>query len=220
MHHDKMRFFHMINHLPERYNILFCCNSLSQKAILLKQEIIIQVISFHGSYGLTETMGGGRNLPDMIVDYKQLMGEALIEAEKGLEKGEVPVGAVIAGPEGEILARGYNQPISFNDPTAHAEIIVLRDAALSFKNYRLPGTTLVVTIEPCLMCMGAALNARVSRLVFGAFDPKTGAAGSIYNLAEDARLNHRIEVISGIMENECREILQEFFRTKRVENKF
>lgn len=155
----------------------------------------------------------------MDMDYDQLMAEALLEAQKALGKGEVPVGAVLVGPEGEILARGYNQPISLNDPTAHAEIMVLREAASSRKNYRLPGTTLVVTIEPCLMCMGALLTARVSRLVFGAFDPKAGAAGSLYNLASDARLNHRIEVISDIRENECREMLQAFFRARRIENR-
>ena len=155
----------------------------------------------------------------MAMDYDQLMGEALLEAGKALEKGEVPVGAVLAGPEGEILARGYNQPISLNDPTAHAEIIALREAAARCGNYRLQGTTLVVTIEPCIMCMGAAINARVSRLVFGAFDPKAGAAGSIYNLYDDPRLNHRIEVVSGIRENECREMLQAFFRSKRIGNK-
>jgi tRNA(adenine34) deaminase len=152
----------------------------------------------------------------MPMDYDQLMEEALQEAKKAQGKGEVPVGAVLAGPDGEIIARGYNQPISLSDPTAHAEIFVLRQAATLCSNYRLPGTTLVVTIEPCLMCMGAAINARVSRVVFGAFDPRAGAAGSIYNLSEDTRLNHRIEVISGIRENECRELLQAFFRSKRV----
>lgn len=158
-------------------------------------------------------------LLNMTLDYDQLMGEALLEAQKALEKGEVPVGAVLEGPEGAIISRGYNQPISLNDPSAHAEIIALRGAGASCGNYRLPGTTLVVTVEPCLMCMGAALNARVSRLVFGAFDPKAGAAGSLYNLHDDSRLNHRIEVISGIREKECREMLQAFFRTRRVENR-
>jgi len=159
------------------------------------------------------------DIPHMHMDYDQLMEEALLEARKGLEKGEVPVGAILAGPEGEVLARGYNQPISLNDPTAHAEILALRGAGNSCSNYRLPGTTLVVTIEPCIMCMGAAINARVSRLIFGAFDPKAGAAGSLYNLTEDTRLNHRIEVISGIKEKECRGLLQDFFRSRRVENR-
>jgi tRNA(adenine34) deaminase len=155
----------------------------------------------------------------MSMDYDRLMEEALSEAEKAVEKGEVPVGAVLAGPDGQVLAKGYNQPISLSDPTAHAEIIALRGAGALSRNYRLTDTTLVVTIEPCIMCIGAAINARVTRLVFGAFDTKAGAAGSIYNLAEDARLNHRIEVISGIRESECREMLQTFFRSRRVEQK-
>ena len=153
------------------------------------------------------------------MDYDQLMAEALLEARKGLEKGEVPVGAILAGTEGEVLARGYNQPISLNDPTAHAEMLAIREAGAVCNNYRLTGSTLVVTIEPCIMCIGAAINARVSRLVFGAFDPKAGAAGSLYNLADDARLNHRIEVISGIRQKECAGLLQDFFRTRRIENR-
>jgi tRNA(adenine34) deaminase len=155
----------------------------------------------------------------MSMDYDLLMEEALLEAIKALERGEVPVGAVLASPDGEILARGYNQPISLNDPTAHAEIMALRRAGELCGNYRLTGTTLVVTIEPCIMCMGAAISARVSRVVFGAFDPKAGAAGSIYNLADDPRLNHRIEVISGVREQECRGLIQDFFKSRRVEQK-
>ena len=158
-------------------------------------------------------------LLNMEMDYDQLMGEALLEAEKALKKGEIPVGAVLAGPEGEIIARGYNHPISLNDPTAHAEIIAIREAGVLCGNYRLPGTILIVTIEPCIMCMGAAINARVSRLVFGAYDPKAGAAGSIYNLNDDSRLNHRIEVVSGIRADECRDLIQAFFKNKRIENK-
>jgi len=138
-----------------------------------------------------------------------------MEAEKGLEMEEVPIGAVLAGPDGEIVAKAHNQPITLKDPTAHAEILALRDAGAYLNNYRLQDSTLVVTIEPCLMCMGAALNARISRLVFGAFDPKSGAAGSLYNLATDNRLNHRIEVISGVMEKECGRLLQDFFRVRR-----
>jgi tRNA(adenine34) deaminase len=155
----------------------------------------------------------------MDMNYDQLMGEALLEANKALEKGEVPVGAVLVGPDGHILAKGYNQPISLNDPTAHAEVMALRRAGVLCKNYRLTDTTLVVTIEPCIMCMGAAITARVSRLVFGAFDLKTGAAGSIYNLADDPRLNHRIEVVSGVKEQECRLLIQDFFKSRRVEQK-
>jgi tRNA(adenine34) deaminase len=155
----------------------------------------------------------------MSMDYDLLMEEALLEANKALERGEVPVGAVLAGPDGEVLARGYNQPISLNDPTAHAEIMALRRAGELRGNYRLTGTTLIVTIEPCIMCMGAAITARVSRVVFGALDQKAGAAGSIYNLADDPRLNHRIEVVSGVREQECRGLIQDFFKSRRVEQK-
>lgn len=143
------------------------------------------------------------------------MKQALSEAEKGSSMGEVPVGAVLASPEGQIVAKAYNQPITLGDPTAHAEILAIRKAGLFFQNYRLNDTTLVVTLEPCLMCMGAAINARIARLVFGTVDPKAGAAVSLYNLAEDKRLNHRIEVVSGIMEEECRSLIQDFFRIRR-----
>jgi len=143
------------------------------------------------------------------------MKQALSEAEKGSSMGEVPVGAVLASPEGRIVAKAYNQPIALGDPTAHAEILAIRKAGLFFRNYRLNNTTLVVTLEPCLMCMGAAINARIARLVFGTVDPKAGAAVSLYNLAEDKRLNHRIEVVSGIMEGECRSLIQNFFRIRR-----
>lgn len=148
-------------------------------------------------------------------DLYPLMEQALVEARKGLERDEVPIGAVVAGPDGEIIARAHNRPITLKDPTAHAEILALRSAGEFFSNYRLTGSTLVVTIEPCLMCIGAAINARISRLVFGAFDPKGGAAGSLYNPAEDNRLNHNMEVISGIMEKECGKLLQDFFRLRR-----
>ena len=143
------------------------------------------------------------------------MKQALSEAEKGSSMGEVPVGAVLASPEGQIVAKAYNQPITLGDPTAHAEILAIRKAGLFFQNYRLNDTTLVVTLEPCLMCMGAAINARIARLVFGTVDPKAGAAVSLYNLAGDKRLNHRIEVVSGIMEEECRSLIQNFFRVRR-----
>ena len=152
----------------------------------------------------------------MFNDYSLLMEQALIEARKGLDMGEVPVGAVLAGPDGEIVARSCNQPIYLKDPTAHAEILILRKGGEVLKNYRLQDTILVVTVEPCVMCMGAALNARIARLVFGTFDPKAGAAGSIYDLAQDNRFNHRIEVISGIMEKECTILLQDFFRMRRI----
>ena len=151
----------------------------------------------------------------MHPDLYHLMKEALKEAEKGLTRGEVPVGAVMAGSDGQIVAKAHNQPIALNDPTAHAEILVLRKAGLVLRNYRLNNTILVVTVEPCVMCMAAAINARIARLVFGTDDPKGGAAGSLYNLASDNRLNHRIEITSGIMEKECRTLMQEFFRIRR-----
>jgi len=125
------------------------------------------------------------------------------------------VGAVLARSDGGILARAYNQPIGFNDPTAHAEILALREGARICGNYRMVETILVVTIEPCLMCIGAIMNARVSHLVFGAPDPKGGAAGSLYNIAADRRLNHRIRVTSGVLEDECRSLMQDFFRMRR-----
>ena len=151
--------------------------------------------------------------------FNRLMGQALREAEKGFEQGEVPVGAVLAGPDGRIVAKAHNQPLYLNDPTAHAEILALRDAGALYENYRIPNATLVVTIEPCLMCMGAIINARLSRLVFGAHDPKWGAAGSLYDVAADERLNHRIEVIPGIMEKECGGLMQDFFRVRRGKDK-
>jgi tRNA(adenine34) deaminase len=151
----------------------------------------------------------------MPLDLFHLMKQALSEAEKGSSTGEVPVGAVLASPEGQIVAKAYNQPIALGDPTAHAEILAIRKAGLFFRNYRLNDTTLVVTLEPCLMCMGAAINARIARLVFGTVDPKAGAAVSLYNFAEDKRLNHKIEVVSGIMEEECRSLIQNFFRVRR-----
>jgi tRNA(adenine34) deaminase len=153
------------------------------------------------------------------VDFSLLMREALNEAFKGFAEGEVPVGAVVATPEGEIVARAHNQPIALNDPTAHAEILALRRAGAVCGNYRIEGSTLVVTVEPCVMCMGAAFHARISRIVFGAFDPKWGAAGSLYNLPADPHLNHRIEVVSGILGRECLKVMQDFFRSRRGKNK-
>ncbi len=151
----------------------------------------------------------------MQPDLDQLMKRALEEAEEGFRCGEVPVGAVLARSDGGILARAFNQPIGLNDPAAHAEILALREGARACGNYRLPETILVVTIEPCIMCMGAIMNARVAHLVFGAPDPKGGAAGSLYDIPADRRLNHRIRVTSGILEDECRNLMQDFFRIRR-----
>ncbi len=143
------------------------------------------------------------------------MEEALREARRALEQGEVPVGAVIAEPDGRVLARAHNEPISRCDPTAHAEILAIRRACSLIRNYRLNDTVLVTTIEPCIMCVGAAVHARVGLLAFGAHDAKAGAAVSLYRLPADERLNHRIEIVSGILEDECRSMLQEFFRERR-----
>ena len=145
------------------------------------------------------------------------MREAIKEAKEGWLNGEVPVSALLVSQSNEILARDHNRCISLNDPTAHAEILVIRQAAQKLKNYRLNGVTIVVTIEPCPMCMGAIMNARLDTLVFGAFDPKCGAAGSVYNLPDDERLNHKITIISRIMEQECRDLMQGFFRERRHE---
>ena len=145
------------------------------------------------------------------------MREAIKEAKEGWLNGEVPVGALLINQSDEILVRDHNRCISLNDPTAHAEILVIRQAAQKLKNYRLNGVTIVVTIEPCPMCMGAIMNARLDTLVFGAFDPKYGAAGSVYNLPDDERLNHKITIISRIMEQECRDLMQGFFRERRHE---
>jgi tRNA(adenine34) deaminase len=148
-------------------------------------------------------------------DLTCVMREAITEAEKAWLVGEVPVGAVLLDQSNEIMARAHNRCILDNDPTAHAEIVAIRKAAGLQGNYRLNGATLVVTIEPCIMCMGAILNARIDTLVFGAFDRKSGAAGSLFNLAEDGRLNHRLNLIQGILEEECRGLMQGFFTEKR-----
>lgn len=143
------------------------------------------------------------------------MAEALHEAARAEAAGEVPVGAVIV-VDGAVIGRGHNAPILLVDPTAHAEVQALRAAAHHLGNYRLVGSTLYTTVEPCLMCMGALLHARVSRVVFGCYDAKFGAAGSLYDIPSDARLTHRITVAAGVAEAECRGLLQKFFQRKRA----
>lgn len=149
------------------------------------------------------------------MSHKDYMTLALKEAKKAGQMNEVPVGAVLVAKSGEILSSSHNQVILKNDATAHAEILVLKHASNKINNYRLIDTTLYVTLEPCLMCMGAIIHARISSLVFGAKDSKWGAAGSLYNLAQDNRLNHQVEVIGGICEMECIALLQNFFQQKR-----
>jgi tRNA(adenine34) deaminase len=148
-------------------------------------------------------------------DHETYMKMALALAEIAGDRGEVPVGAVLTAETGEVLASAFNQPISLCDPTAHAEILALREGARGLENYRLLNTTLYVTIEPCLMCMGAIIHARVKRVVFGARDPRWGAAGSLYNFAENNRLNHRPEIVAGVCESACRQLIQSFFSARR-----
>ncbi|GHD60902.1 tRNA adenosine(34) deaminase TadA [Jeongeupia chitinilytica] len=142
------------------------------------------------------------------------MREALAEAGRAYALGEVPVGAVVV-IDGEIVGRGCNQPITLHDPSAHAEMLALRDAASRLGNYRLPGATLYVTLEPCLMCAGAMLHARLARIVYAATDPKTGAAGSVINPFPDRRLNHQTEVVGGLLADEAAAQLRAFFRERR-----
>lgn len=145
------------------------------------------------------------------------MKQALLLAQSAAEQGEVPVGAIIT-LDGETLSKGINCPIKTHDPTGHAEIVALREAAASLANYRLPETTLYVTLEPCIMCMGAMIHARIARMVFGAYDPKTGAAGSRYTIGADKLLNHNIEITGGICERECSTLLKNFFKKRRQHN--
>lgn len=142
------------------------------------------------------------------------MQRALALARHAQTAGEVPVGAVVA-LDGEIVGEGWNQPIRANDPTAHAEMVALRTASARIKNYRLSGATLYVTLEPCAMCAGAIVQARVARVVFGATDPKAGAAGSVFQLLDSSALNHRAEITGGVLGEECGRLLKDFFQSRR-----
>jgi len=142
------------------------------------------------------------------------MQAALVQAKKAAAAGEIPVGAVIA-VGGEVLAAGNNCPIRDSDPSAHAEIVALRAAGAVASNYRLPGATLYVTLEPCAMCWGAMVQARIARVVFGAYDPKAGAAGSAIDLTDSPAFNHRFEVLGGVLADECGAVLKEFFENRR-----
>ena len=143
-----------------------------------------------------------------------LMREAIEQGRRGMAAGEVPVGAVVV-IGGEVVARAHNAPVALADPTAHAEVLALRAAARKVGNYRLTGATLYATVEPCVMCCGAALHARVGRLVYAAADPKAGAVESLFHLLDDARLNHRVQTRGGVLAEESRALLREFFETKR-----
>jgi len=143
------------------------------------------------------------------------MAAALDEARRARDAGEVPIGAVVA-IDGVVVGRGFNQPISAGDPTAHAEIVAIRAAARAAGNYRLTGATLCVTVEPCLMCVGALVHARIGTLVFGAAEPKSGAVTSTVRGGELPGHNHRFEIVSGVREEECRVLMQEFFKSRRT----
>src|SRR5215831_2297074 len=151
-------------------------------------------------------------VPNRDEDYMEL---AVSEARRAAAIDEVPVGAIVVARDGRVIGRGHNHPISSDDPTAHAEIIALREASRAIGNYRLVGATLYCTIEPCVMCAGAIVHSRIARLVFGAADPKAGATGSLYNIVTDPRLNHSVDVVRGICDADCSSLLQEFFASRR-----
>jgi len=157
--------------------------------------------------------------PNFMAEFEafdtRFMREALALAAEGEALGEVPVGAVVV-KDGEVISRAFNAPISSTDPTAHAEVRALRNAAARLGNYRLPDCSLYVTLEPCAMCAGAILHARLARVVFGATDPKTGACGSVLDLFAERRLNHRTQVTGGVLEDECGAMLKRFFAARRA----
>jgi tRNA(adenine34) deaminase len=147
----------------------------------------------------------------------EFMKMALMQAHQALDAGEVPVGAVLVVNQ-QIIASGHNQPIGNHDPSAHAEIVTLKAAGAALNNYRLPGTTLYVTLEPCMMCCGAIMHARVSRLVYGASDAKTGCVHSVMKLFDNAQLNHHTMVEGGVLADECAQVLKDFFKDRRIKN--
>ena len=154
-------------------------------------------------------------LASVLEKDEKFMGLAIAQARLAREAGEVPVGAVLVRNE-EILSFAHNHPIAGHDPSAHAEMLAIRRAAARIGNYRLPGSTLYVTLEPCIMCAGVIIQARISRLVYGAGDPKSGGVVSLFRILEDRRLNHRVDVTTGILEEKCAEILSGFFKGKRI----
>ena len=149
------------------------------------------------------------------VASRAFMEQALACAREAEAAGEVPVGAVIVDAAGAVVARAANSPIARHDPTAHAELLALRAAGRVLGNYRLPGCVLYVTLEPCAMCVGALVHSRIARIVYGAADPKTGACGSVFDLAANAKMNHRIEVVGGVLAEECGALLKQFFAARR-----
>src|SRR4051794_29222587 len=181
-----------------------------------------------------DVTGTGKALPDRValnldrpdtryhmrMDHDARMREALDLARAAAEAGEVPIGAIVVhDPTGRVVGRGFNRRLLDHDPTAHAEIVAMREAGRAVGHWRLIDCTLYVTLEPCPMCAGAIVNARVPRLVYGCDDPKAGAVRTLYQLCEDPRLNHRVEVTSGVLAHQCAEVLREFFRAQRAMGK-
>jgi tRNA(Arg) A34 adenosine deaminase TadA len=161
------------------------------------------------------TINDPRPRPLDCLDEAAAIGLALDEARLAADEGEAPVGAIVV-IDGKVIARAHNQPIAMRDPTAHAEILALRAAAKVLDTYRLTGAFLYVTLEPCLMCVGAIVHARVARVIYGARDPKAGAFGSVFDLGRDGRLNHQLEVYGGVRGDECAALLRDFFRSRRT----
>lgn len=151
----------------------------------------------------------------MDTDHSHYMKMALEEAVRARNQDEVPIGAVIVDSEGVLVSKAHNETVARHDPTAHAEMLAIRKAGAQVGNYRLLGTSLYVTVEPCVMCMGAVIHARISRVVFGAPDPKWGALGSIYDFSQEIRFNHRPEIVAGILADQCRRLMRDFFAQKR-----
>lgn len=153
-----------------------------------------------------------------LLTDEEWMQRALVLADKAAREGEVPVGAILV-KDNQLVAEGWNQSIQGNDPSAHAEMVAVRRAGQALNNYRLVGTTLYVTLEPCPMCAGLLVHSRIQRLVFGAYDDKTGSAGSIMNLVRHANLNHQLEVLGGVLEAQCSDVISSFFKRRRSERK-
>jgi tRNA(adenine34) deaminase len=188
--------------------------NFSQEIESFRQTVPLKVTNFSCQERSSRDGDSAIDLRPAYSEDERFMNMALEEARRAGEEGEVPVGAVLISA-GQVIARSHNRPIALSDPTAHAEILALREGAVRVGNYRLPDSTIYVTIEPCTMCAGALLQARVRRLVFGAEDPKAGGVRSLYFLLEDERLNHRVEVTAGVLLEESREMLRRFFQERR-----
>jgi tRNA(adenine34) deaminase len=172
--------------------------------------------TYRKSGGIQKSFWAGDNLIKMTNVHEKFMGLAIEEARRGAAEGEVPVGAVLV-MNGEVIARGHNLREGLSDPTAHAEMLVLREASQRLDRWRLTDATLYVTMEPCAMCAGAAVLARISRVVYGCSDPKAGACGSVVDITREPQLNHQIEVVPGILKEACQSVLKEFFLNRRTE---